>query len=393
MEIPSEATIKVEPDIVPEESDVLKCFATAAECGVEDEEVPNTVASINSTAFLRSVPSRRPPGRVVAVCTQQMSKNQRSIEPEERQAIYNLLKSFNSLGTFSNEMVKTLNIRNLLLNLLGETAITVKPYEYPEPLQRNASIILERLDIDIAAEAELEESKVSPTPDSVHKRRRKTKIQSPTSELSRLSMEDSHLQHVMRGIVIIGGSRRTYLLDRDHRPGPRDCKIAGNNGLVVGDWWPLRICALRDGAHGAIQAGIAGSSQTGAYSIVVSDHYSGLDKDLGDTLFYSGSNSHSNEDPKTPHVSFATKAMRASCAHRQPVRVIRSGKAEGKFAPRKGLRYDGLYSIEAEAIEKNAKGGAYVRFTLVRCPGQLEIDMSRPNRREKEAYDLLKEIA
>lgn len=85
--------------------------------------------------------------------------------------------------------------------------------------------------------------------------------------------------------------------------------------------------------------------------------------------------------------------MRASYARRQPVRVIRSGKLEGSFAPRKGLRYDGLYSIESEAIEKNANGGAYVRFTLVRCPGQRGIDMSRPNRREREAYDLLKHMA
>ena len=35
------------------------------------------------------------------------------------------------------------------------------------------------------------------------------------------------------------------LLDRSYRPEPRDCKIVGNNGLVVGDWWPLRICATR----------------------------------------------------------------------------------------------------------------------------------------------------
>ena len=122
----------------------------------------------------------------------------------------------------------------------------------------------------------------------------------------------------------------------------------------------------------------------------LSDHYSGLDQDLGDTLYYSGSNSHSNEDPKTPHVSFATKAMRISCARQQPVRVIRSSRKNGIFAPCKGLRYDGLYTIEAEAIERNAKGGAYVRFTLVRCPGQEDIDKSRPNGQEWEAYDLLK---
>ena len=166
-------------------------------------------------------------------------------------------------------MVKALNIRNLLLNILGETAIPVGAYEYPEGLQRNASLLLERLDIEVAAEAELEQSKPSPQPDST-KKRRKSQVQPSASEPSRLPTEDPRFKQVMRGIEIFEGSRRTYLLDRSYRPEPRNCKIVGNNGLVVGDWWPLRICALRDGAHGAMQAGIAGSSQTGAYSVVVS---------------------------------------------------------------------------------------------------------------------------
>lgn len=31
--------------------------------------------------------------------------------------------------------------------------------------------------------------------------------------------------------------------------------VIGHNGLTVGDWWPLQICALRDGAHGETEAG------------------------------------------------------------------------------------------------------------------------------------------
>ena len=257
---------------LPAENDTLQRFATAAECGVEDEEVPNSIALIKPTGFLKSIPSL-PHARVVAVCTQQMSKHQRSINPEEQQAIYNLLKSFNSLGTFSNEMVKALNIRNLLLNILGETGIAVKPYEYPEPLQRNASILLERLEIEIAVE-EMDQSKVSPEPGPTQapKRRRKSKVQSPALEMSRLSIENSssHFKDIMRGIAITGGSRRVYKRDQNYRPEPRNCKVVGNNGLVVGDWWPLRICAIRDGAHGAMQAGIAYSAEVGAYSVVVS---------------------------------------------------------------------------------------------------------------------------
>lgn len=82
--------------------------------------------------------------------------------------------------------------------------------------------------------------------------------------------------------------------------------------------------------------------------------------------------------------------MRVSCSHRTPVRVLRADKAEGKYAPSKGLRYDGLYRIESEAMEINQKGGAYVRFKLVRCEGQKDIDLSRPNRKEREIADTLK---
>ena len=106
--------------------------------------------------------------------------------------------------------------------------------------------------------------------------------------------------------------------------------------------------------------------------------YSELDRDLGNTIYYSGSNSHSNTDAKKPQVSFATKAMRVSCSSLRSVRVIRSGTAEGNFAPSRGLRHDGLYLIESEALEKNKKGGVYIRFKLVRCAGQPDLDLNRP---------------
>ena len=125
--------------------------------------------------------------------------------------------------------------------------------------------------------------------------------------------------------------------------------------------------------------------------LFVTGNYAGLDHDQGDVLYYSGSNSHSNTDPKTPQLSSATKAMRASCARGLPVRVLRTGTAEGKFAPRKGIRYDGLYTIQSEAIEQNPKGGAYVRFKLVRCADQKPIDASRPTKKERDIFDSLKD--
>lgn len=56
-----------------------------------------------------------------------------------------------------------------------------------------------------------------------------------------------------------GGSRNTkrnthYKLE-DNYPFKKNPHVPGHNGLTIGDWWPLQICALRDGAHGEMEAG------------------------------------------------------------------------------------------------------------------------------------------
>lgn len=49
----------------------------------------------------------------------------------------------------------------------------------------------------------------------------------------------------------------------------RLAKVSGHNGLAVGAWFPMQRCALVKGAHGMSVAGISGSADYGAYSIVV----------------------------------------------------------------------------------------------------------------------------
>jgi len=47
---------------------------------------------------------------------------------------------------------------------------------------------------------------------------------------------------------------RHYKLEEDY-DWKRDDNVEGNHELFVGEWWPLQICALRDGAHGEMEAG------------------------------------------------------------------------------------------------------------------------------------------
>ncbi|KAI9682291.1 MAG: hypothetical protein M1817_000345 [Caeruleum heppii] len=141
------------------------------------------------------------------------------------------------------------------------------------------------------------------------------------------------------------------------------CNVVGENGLVNGQWWPLQICAMRDGAHGEMEAGIHGQPNNGAFSVVLSS--GGYDdRDEGDRILYCGTSG--SEGKATAGTRYLLDTYRTG----NPVRVLRSGAlpASNPWAPPKGLRYDGLYEILAYEILDVAT--AMHRFTLRRRAGQ-----------------------
>ena len=153
----------------------------------------------------------------------------------------------------------------------------------------------------------------------------------------------------------------------------RDARVYGHNGLRPGDWWPLQKVAHFYGAHGAPVAGISGSADHGAYSIVVSGNsvYHDIDVDRGDELWYSADGSASSrEGSRVINVSGATRSLQRSRVNQRPVRVLRSAGRTGAYAPLKGIRYDGLYVVVGEAQRINDSGGMYLCFHLRRQGGQ-----------------------
>jgi SAD/SRA domain len=166
---------------------------------------------------------------------------------------------------------------------------------------------------------------------------------------------------IMRGIVLAAGHRRTYKFDPTFRR--RNAGVQGHNGLQVGAyvfppasimtpkyceimisyrWWPLQLCACRDGAHGAPMAGISGTRSSGAYSIVVSKMYEGLDEDHGEILYYSAPNSIDNTDRNRAASSAGAEALLTAKNTNQLVRVLRSAAAKHQSAPPSGIQYHGL---------------------------------------------------
>ncbi|KAL2753149.1 hypothetical protein ACRALDRAFT_1072880 [Sodiomyces alcalophilus JCM 7366] len=199
---------------------------------------------------------------------------------------------------------------------------------------------------------------------------------------------------IMHGVVYKRGPPRTWCMDPRFLHEKRAAQVAGHNGLSVGDWWPMQIVALFNGAHGMIQGGISGHQSYGVYSVVVSGYYADLDKDLGDTIFYSGPGSHNHRNPNV--APSGTALLETSLADGGPVRVLRSassGGGDSRWAPPVGIRYDGLYQVVTVRSRHNQHGGMYKQFELRRLPDQesLESVMSRsPTPLQKEQFKAIR---
>jgi len=137
------------------------------------------------------------------------------------------------------------------------------------------------------------------------------------------------------------------------------------------------------------QAGISGTPETGAWSIVVKGGgYKGLDKDTGDSITYSAPGASDTKSKTAESESRGAKCILKSLENKQPVRVLRGEKTGWDGAPFSGLRYDGLYVVEGKEEGTNKKGGAYISFKLVRVKEQDPIKKKKcPNRAERDQYE------
>ncbi|KAJ2985114.1 hypothetical protein NUW58_g5710 [Xylaria curta] len=176
----------------------------------------------------------------------------------------------------------------------------------PENAANKAKVLLDKYEADnwgqdLVADEDSNEPSVSPSLPAASPAQA-VPTEAPTIGVIQLPPANDPIfgeRGIMYGVVIdMSSGRRTYRLRADI---PRkSAKVYGHNDIALGTWYPYQINALFWGAHGARMGGIAGSVTTGAYSIVVSSTYEDLDTDNGDTLFYSGSNSHDNANPERP---------------------------------------------------------------------------------------------
>jgi putative restriction endonuclease len=134
--------------------------------------------------------------------------------------------------------------------------------------------------------------------------------------------------------------------------------------FIEGEIYATRMALHLAGMHRPLQAGICGTTRTGAESIIISPDYED-NRDLGHTIYYAGAG---GRDPKTGRQNSdqlaerGTLALIHSCQHQLPIRVIR--KIPDPAGPY--YRYDGLYIVVDYTIEVGISGYKVYMFRLVR---------------------------
>ncbi len=142
--------------------------------------------------------------------------------------------------------------------------------------------------------------------------------------------------------------------------------------IPVGTSFQTRKEAAAAGIHKPLQAGISGSKDDGADSIVISGGYED-DSDSGDVIIYTGEGGQDDKGRQIANQELVrgNLALAKSEIDVLPVRVIRGADKKNPFAPESGYRYDGLYSVESHWHDIGKSGFLVYRFRLVKLDSAL----------------------
>ncbi|KAK0649155.1 PUA-like domain-containing protein [Cercophora newfieldiana] len=259
-----------------------------------------------------------------------------------------------------------------------------EPVDYPKDIVEQAGRVYTKFQEEswgVDADPEEAESDEEVAPDAalpVTRSARTIRADSVRTSAAILPPPSHHIwgiRGIMHGLARKVNKRGgySYIFDKRYISKKKDFWVIGNNGLTPGAWWPLQRLALFHGAHGSAGGGISGSPIHGCYSIVVSGRsvYHDMDEDRGETLFYSADNSvHNTNRNAVDTITNRTRSLQVSHREGRPVRVLRSQGGTRAYAPKVGIRYDGLYRVVKQLERTNRSGGRYLQFKLQRLEEQ-----------------------
>ena len=214
------------------------------------------------------------PHKIIGALTVNLQKPGYQLTSNDHDIVMNMMKALSNICIYPFTGDKGSKrefelVDWILLTLLGKCPMARRPYAFPDDIQEQATIVTLMLD-DLPRPATpvpvTLPASTSPMPISHHTGRPKK----GSVRHRRPFADDPFTTTLMYNISLTGGrgdGRRAYAI-RDLTQ-KRPANVVGHNGISIGQWWPFRVCMIRDGAHGASQGGIDGGEKSGAYAIVV----------------------------------------------------------------------------------------------------------------------------
>lgn len=123
------------------------------------------------------------------------------------------------------------------------------------------------------------------------------------------------------------------------------------------------------GLHRHRQAGISGDYLEGADAIIVSGGYVD-DQDHGDRLVYTGQGGQKGKrQVRDQELTKGNLGLARAEELGRPVRVIRGAGGDKAHSPKRGYRYDGLFTVASHWSENSKDGPLIWRFVLEAADG------------------------
>jgi len=150
------------------------------------------------------------------------------------------------------------------------------------------------------------------------------------------------------------------------------------DNIYEGQLFANRLELSIAGVHKPTQAGISGSQNQGADSIVISGGYED-DEDYDDFIIYTGHGGRKDGSTKQvvdQELVRGNLALALNVKSGLPVRVIRGRSKKSIFSPNEGYRYDGLFRVEDYWKDEGRSGFNIWRFRLRKIDKLLEIEQN-----------------
>lgn len=132
-----------------------------------------------------------------------------------------------------------------------------------------------------------------------------------------------------------------------------------------GDEFKSRKALATAMVHPPLIAGISGSHNEGADSIVLAGGYED-DEDFGDVIIYTGAGGQKNgKQVANQELKGVNLALAKNKIENLPVRVTRGHKHKHELSPSSGYKYFGLYNVDSYWSETGKAGFTVWRFRLI----------------------------